>query len=302
MVVEGLACATYNRFVKKRALILGGIAVACVALARFLWHPLGSEPRYRGKPLSAWLISHWDWSSGDPKAAQRDALRKMGTNSIPFLLSWVAYPGPSKLSIFRLAPSLNLRNTGRELAEASFTGFQVLEADAATAIPELVRLTKGTNLDVALRALTCIEATGRPGIPVVFDILTNRAAYCPDPVFTLLGTMPYLETNVDLIIPGLLQCLHSPRPWLAATAANLLGQIHHRADVVVPALAQRALDPDKDMRCCTIHALGLFQESARPAIPTLLKALHDPELSVRAEASYTLEQITPEYLDPGPIR
>jgi hypothetical protein len=286
--------------VKKRELILLVLGAAFVLGVGF-WYARGSEPRYGGRSLSWWLLSDWGWANvGGPKAAQTEALQKIGTNTIPFLLDWVAYERPaSRFRIFSLAPGLKWRDTRFELARASIRGFEVLGVDARPAVPDLVLLTKGTNVHVALRALVSIEATGQAGIPVVFDILTNRQAYCADSVFSLLGTMRHLGTSVDLVIPGLVECLRSPSPGSAAMAAALLGQISKRPDIVVPALARCVEAPDEDVRYCAVYSLGRFRESARSAIPSLVLALNDSAVGVRREATNGLQRIAPEVLGLG---
>jgi hypothetical protein len=291
----------YNRLVKNREAILLVLGVAFVVGIASFCYVRGSEPRYGGRSLSWWLLSDWGWANvGEPNAAQTEALRKIGTNSIPFLLDWVGYQRPpSRFRTYSLAPGLYFRDTRSELARASIRGFEVLGVDATPAVPDLVRLTKGTNVHVALRALTSIEATGQAGIPVVFDILTNRQAYCADSVFSLLGTMSNLGTNADLVIPGLVVCLRNPSPRTAAMAAVLLGQIGKRADIAVPALARCVEAPDEGVRYCAVYSLGRFRESARSAVPALVLALSDSALGVRCEATNGLQRIAPEVLGLG---
>jgi hypothetical protein len=290
--------AAYNRPVKKWTIVLTSFAGVCMVGICLVCYVRGPEPRYGGKSLSWWLLSDWGWANiGKANTAQTEALSKMGTNSIPFLVDWVAYERPvSRFKVFSSAAGLDLRDTRSELARASIRGFEVLGADGGPAIPDLVRLTKGTNVHVALRALMCIEATGEAGIPIVFDVLTNRQAYCADSVFSLMGTMSCLGTNVELVIPGLVECLRNPNPRAAAMGAVLLGQIGKRPEIVVPALERCFGAQDEGVRYCAVYTIGGFHESARSAVPALIRAMSDSAAPVRNAATNSLRRVAPEVL------
>src|SRR3954447_7784619 len=68
--------------------IIGILALMlCAFLAMVFW-PEKPEPVYKGKKLSEWVIS-----TGTSPASffNREALREIGTNGIPFYLKWIRY-------------------------------------------------------------------------------------------------------------------------------------------------------------------------------------------------------------------
>lgn len=271
------------------ALVICAVALVCVR-----W-PREREPVYQGKRLSGWLISEYRREHGlERESGQRAAILAIGTNALPFLTEWMQLTmRPWTKRMFGFVPELTRFDTRQTLADASLNGFYFLGPRGSAAIPELTQVMRGTNCYTALRALVCVEYTGTAGIPVVLDVLTNRQGYCPDNVFSLWGTMKYLGTNADLIIPALIDCTKTAERRAAATAAVLLGEIKRQPASVVPALARCAKDSDRGVRYCAIHALGRFQGEARAAVPTLLGCLSDPELEVREAATNSLERIAP---------
>jgi HEAT repeats len=273
------------------------IALAIIGAAFIWWiRPQESEPTYRGKPLSFWVISErYGKSRGyglEHDIGQREAIRAIGTNALPFLTRWMQLnAAPWTRYVRGLVPDLTRFDHTKELADGAIGAFEILGSSASPAIPELVQLARGTDLYTAERALFCIEATGPPGISIVLDVLTNRSAYCPDSLFRLQGTTVMLGNNTDLIVPGLISCLTASDPRTAADAATLLGEIKRQPNTVVPALAHSARDSSEYVRYCAIYALGRFEDEARSAVPTLLACLSDPALSVRKVATNSLHII-----------
>src|SRR5438270_12088434 len=68
--------------------------VALVVLAVASW-PGEREPEYKGKKLSEWLLAYRDGLTN--RVVQEEAakaVRQIGTNSLPFLVSWMDYEQP----------------------------------------------------------------------------------------------------------------------------------------------------------------------------------------------------------------
>lgn len=274
---------------RSRKIVLIALAICAAAFVCALW-PRQREPMYEGKPLSRWLVSEYRHYYGrEPENGQTAAILAIGTNALPFLTKWMQLTvRPWTKRMFGFVPDVTALDTRQTLADASLHGFYVLGPRGSAAIPELTQLMRATNCYIAMRALVCVEYTGAAGIPVVLDVLTNRQGYCPDNVFSLFGTMQYLGTNANLIIPGLIDCLRLVDGRPAANAAILLGEIKRQPATVVPALVRSAKDSDQDVRYCAIHSLGRFQGEARAAVPTLLDCLRDPVLDVREVATNSL--------------
>src|SRR3954468_3281451 len=83
---------------RRRKIILGILAlVLCGILAAALW-PEPSEPVYKGRKLSEWLMEPHKsigCRGGGWPVEVKNAISAVGANGIPFYLEWVAYePGP----------------------------------------------------------------------------------------------------------------------------------------------------------------------------------------------------------------
>jgi hypothetical protein len=75
-------------------LVLLACALA-VVVAALVW-PREKEPEHQGKKLSEWIAYR---NSGDIGAheMERHAVRAIGTNALPFLVTWIAYERPAWL-------------------------------------------------------------------------------------------------------------------------------------------------------------------------------------------------------------
>src|SRR6266436_6483630 len=108
------------------------------------------EPVYQGKTLSQWLAPECRYE------ASAEAIREMGTNALPQLLSWATYETPlwrgtlCRASL-RWSPRLAhmfYDKTGEYTGRATW-GFYMLGPRASPAIPSLVRLIKGPQTNDA---------------------------------------------------------------------------------------------------------------------------------------------------------
>jgi hypothetical protein len=174
---------------RRRKMMIGFLAlVACGILVVAFW-PEKPEPVYDGRKLSEWLrivaTSRNGWSEEHTKAI--DAL---GTNSIPFLLEWLAYePGLPKKAQFKLAEIspewLPLQGPSEDSklhrAWAAYSALTVFREKAEPAIPQLLSYAtnfargrgKGlpTDPDLSMYALIAI---GRPAVPAILNLMTNE--------------------------------------------------------------------------------------------------------------------------------
>src|SRR5580765_3093759 len=127
-------------------LVVGAILVA---LALTFWACLQkSGPRYKGRSLNYWVHDYWPLRTAPAKTPKpEEAIRNIGTNALPFLLSWIQANEPSyrgKLSwrMSRLPDRLK-----PEWARSGYTPFQLQSAHAfkalgALAIPAVPQLAK----------------------------------------------------------------------------------------------------------------------------------------------------------------
>src|SRR4051812_14802182 len=73
---------------RRRKIIIGILALVVVEVLAVVFWPEESEPVYKGKKLSEWVIR----TGTSPELFfNREALREIGTNGIPFHLKWIRY-------------------------------------------------------------------------------------------------------------------------------------------------------------------------------------------------------------------
>lgn len=288
---------------RRRRVII--ILAACVfaGIGLFAFWPGGREPEYGGKKLSEWLGSDMR-----PNGDTFDAVRTMGTNALPQLVSWLDYERPpwqyKLMEIGRkISPRLWNRLYGRDLKVTRMNNavwaFDILGAQAAPAIPALVHIMKTGPTNSADSAAYVLGGVGEAAVPVLLDILTNRQAY-PLLQTGRLGTMirgPL--TNGALLVPTLASYLTNQDTELRGNAASMLGELRAEPITVVPELAKLVRDRNKNTRYRAIVALEKFGGNARPAVPFLLPVLSDSEKPIRGAAMDALNAIAPEVLTNG---
>jgi hypothetical protein len=241
------------------------------------------QPYYKGRSLATWLLLYHDANQrfpADPEPAQ--ALRAMGSRSLPYLVNWLAYerppwkdkvlatlngvPPPVKTLSTNLSTRLQKEWARRENGyRASLWGFGVLGRTARPAAAELGQLALRGKGPVADRAAR-----------VLID----------------------MDTNAAPAIAPLINGLHSPDERVAARAIWLVQIVKCAWEPAVQPLITTAKEGNPKLRLPAIAALGSFGDTAAPAIPFLLEASGNLETKVKAtEAlmcipSYALPKLT----------
>src|SRR5580765_8198129 len=129
-----------------------GSAVVLVAGALAIWAARGPrEPTYEGRVLSDWLNHHVASSAAVPPSGSpgwnkaEEALRAIGTNGIPVLIDMLQAKEPPRLVRTladlgrRIGLRINLRPAWERIEEAEYA-FHVLNTNAVSAVPELIRV------------------------------------------------------------------------------------------------------------------------------------------------------------------
>jgi hypothetical protein len=139
------------------------VAVCVVAAIVLLWPRGEREPVYQGKKLSEWIKGASLVPAQPDLEKRREALRHMGTNTLPFLVRWIDGGEPPKLSRFDATAAkvrgplgsawTRFRRGQVRRAGDSVWAFSVLGASARPAVPELVALSHSTNRYVVINAL-----------------------------------------------------------------------------------------------------------------------------------------------------
>jgi hypothetical protein len=146
-------------------------AILAVALVRLMrTQSKEPEPTYEGRTLSQWMATNAISAvSGDISTSDKaeEAIRKIGTNAIPFLLRWIAEEPPIPPGVAAKLPASVTQNRAAQLVidgphnERAFDStyaFSILGKNAITAVPQLKLLMADTNRPVtASRATTALS-------------------------------------------------------------------------------------------------------------------------------------------------
>ncbi len=231
------------------------------------------DPVYDGKRLSVW-VQGFDLSNyGPPKQLAwreaEEAVRRIGTNAIPRLLSMLqAKDSNLRLKFIRLAQRQQFIRVVyvpayRKNIQASYA-FGAVGSSASNAIPELIRIYRLNNSSVDSQELI---------------------------VATLGGIGPAAKNAIPLLIEV---AFTNTNTSVSANSLWALGEIHSEPEIVVPALMKFLHDPRSEFRRVTAFALAKFGTEASPAIPSMLELLKDQDLAVRFSVTNALEAIDPE--------
>jgi hypothetical protein len=115
-------------------------------------------------------------------------------------------------------------------------GFRILAPTSPQVSKELARLIDTWPERPGIRALVTAMNLGPTGLPIFFNMATNRAAPAPLRCAALSGiqfvfsgqgtnTAANFSTNNIPLIPGLVQCLEEPDPTIRAAVASTLRAI-----------------------------------------------------------------------------
>jgi HEAT repeat protein len=290
------------------------LAVAfVVGLTALVWR-CPREPRYQGISLSGWLRAYRPIGATASAASREqqaaDAVRHIGTNALPFLVSWIQdYENPPPWKVRLLRYVWKLASPARESlletiskrvlrAERAAWGFEILGEAARPAIPDLLRVADQGNPASSYLATSALAFLGKDGLLPLLALMTNSPSMLGKEAtmsaVRSLSQTQYLGTNAHPAVVLLIKYLSDP--LLAPSAAEVLGSLGLESDIIVPALAECTHSDNPELQIAAATSLARFGASARPAVPELLKMLDDPSASVRDEATNALQQIAPEAL------
>lgn len=206
----------------KKRYVVAIIAIAVILLAGLHKNP---EPRYNGRSLSQWLRDYeaFGTHAEADQSAAADAVREIGTNALPFLITWISYGNTNWHSLFRATAkmpgmskpygSFSRRLNQRVILGAG--GFTILGTNAAPAVPALVYLATNQASPMAISALWSI---GRPAMPALKTILENPSNPSWESVLIILaaGSDPWLSPQ------ELAKYLNDPDPSVRTRAKRIL--------------------------------------------------------------------------------
>jgi HEAT repeat protein len=247
--------------------------VATAVLAVIAWASLSGPPNpvYQGKRLSVWLKRYDNLSNLNPYKNLTDrqepdtAVRQIGTNSIPMLLSMLRAKDSNltlkTISLLKKQHFLKFNYVTAQMQEnEAAEAFQALGASASNAVPELVKMYSVNNSINAQYAIVLSLAHIGPEAKGAIPLLLQLAA-----------------TNKNEIVAGI--------------SVNALGFIHGEPDQVVPALRHLLHDPNSHLQLFAAQSLADFGVDAKPATSDILELLHDGSEQLRGVAHMALIRI-----------
>ena len=213
------------------------------------------QPSYGGKTLGEWLANRWVTNSasgyiiyGQTSKESDEAIRKIGTNGIPTLLRMIeANDSAFKMRLGSLLARKRLityRDSGWLRGDAMHA-FTVLGTNAASAVPELIRIYQ--NADPSLTTRNCVAVA--------------------------LG---YIGPQAREALSMLLKEFSDTNSYVRYHAALAVRRIGGDPAVLIPAFRaalQRTAKLDGDelaIRSVAAEALGDFGREAEEAVPDLL--------------------------------
>lgn len=278
---------------KERAWAVTGISVALggTLVLAAIW-PERAQPAHGTKTLQEWLELRNSGNIRDLTDESQTAIRAMGTNALPYLVSMVSARDSSlRLKLRAWAgknPSIRkwIRTSNGERLRGA-AGLEALGPIAAPAIPELIPLLGDEQ--TAYPAALALGAIGEIAVPPLVQCLTNTNAWLRVSAVQAINFMHGAEGA----IPSLVTCLTDPEPAVRSSAAIALGDMRKQPDTVVPRLIALLDDAESTVRQAGTIALGLYGSQARAAKEKLTRMQNDPSSEVRQAANSAMNKILP---------
>ena len=232
------------------------------------------EPVFQNRRLSEWLLDYSQSRSN--RAAAEAAIRAIGTNALPYLVSELQRTENADVGRAKKKVEERLKTrivSGADRAYLALAGLEMLGTNAAPAIPELIELFRDAEpyyggQDPAYQASRALKRIGPLATPALIAATTNgnemiRVHSC----FTL-GELA--ATNG---VPALIARLDDSSRMVRIRAAIALGTLHADEEKAVAALGRALDDADSAVRFSAALALGQFGTQASSAATKLQMAL-----------------------------
>jgi RNA polymerase sigma factor (sigma-70 family) len=258
----------------KTAVVVGVAAILAVGTTTVVVKEINNRPGYyKGKSLSEWLVNLDDQHPGPANDEAADAVRHIGTNGLPTIISMLQMNNP--------------------MHHSAVLACQLLGVGAKPAIPALMKLLNDGYANGYVGV--AMGRIGQDAIGPLTEALTNEDASVRTEVASSLGGMPFYSGKSDIqmsdAIPTLITCLTDKSSYVRSIAAYSLGRIKGEESTVVPALIKSLDDSDIWTRWNSCLALGQFGAQANSAIPALLAKLNS---DARGTAAIALVKIEPD--------
>jgi len=269
------------------------VSFLCIVASAMLTWRMGPspEPSYEGQSLTHWL-DRYNEAERTEGIAVSDAIRAMGTNTLPYLLRHLRQkPSTLKLNLFLVAEEYHLALFSppriTPYLGPSLLALRALGSTAKPLVPDLLRMFED-NKTMAVGGLA-LFSIGTESIPAFEEACssTNSTARIEAAIF--LAVLPndshsepdYLCTWSKFRANSPLQ-VYVTRPWSKYLIVDLASQARNHRDVAV--------------RRASIEALANYNRTSQNDQPqtvakTLRKAMNDPDAGVRQAAVEALKEM-----------
>ena len=191
------------------------LAICAAGLLWLLW-PQQREPRYEGNSLSEWLSLYRQPIGANTRIQSEeaaDAVRHIGTNALPLLVTWVQEAQdlpPRRQRLFATVWGWSSGTPGRAVllefiggrqlrAQRAFWAFEMLGETARGAVPDLARVAREAEGPTATSAVTALGYLGKDAVLPLLSLITNtaRPLRIRHQALISLREMEYLGTNAN---------------------------------------------------------------------------------------------------------
>lgn len=222
---------------RRKLLMVIAAVVAVVGAIAFFRRDI--EPRHQGRSLSQWLMIYYESDRPNADRALRpvaaSAIRAIGTNALPCLLSWIRFETPSwhrdlaRVMPMRVGNSRPARATvyrSYHQAEAARLGFRLLGTNAIGAMPELkLMMQDPSHPETANRAIEVLSRLGPPAFALMEDGLANTNQPFRESIALFLGLNTASSVGTNTCLPLLTNALGDPDPEIRTTASNMIKRL-----------------------------------------------------------------------------
>lgn len=201
-----------------------------------------TQPVWKGRQLSAWVE---ELNDADPQKAARaeTALRHIGTNAIPYLLSSLSSAETPVTEWLETGGRSELRLTGAVIA------FRVMGSSAVNALPALgVLLTNQmttTNVGTAYAVAQSMAGIGGAAEPLLLAALNHPSSNVRRA--SLVGLID-LGEEAHGAMPFIMEKLNDPEPEVRGLALFFLSDAPGQRDLKLRVFKEASKDPDRQVR------------------------------------------------------
>ncbi|MEW6304722.1 MAG: HEAT repeat domain-containing protein [Verrucomicrobiota bacterium] len=269
------------------------------------------EPSYEGVKLSVWLADLDFPRVGDTmdipvlppnmtpdqiKAAE--AVRKIGTDALPFVLDMLNPDEPSLRRRFRelMKKQSVVKMSALAPATEQFRAVRACQALgplAEPAVPYLIEMLAEPDRKKRMDINRALKGIGPNAIDRLVSALSHTNAQVRAEAAAVLGLNGQAASRA---VPPLIRCLKSSDKNERSAAARSLGRIATHPEVAVPELRHVLVsDEYSHARMSAAYGLSGFGAKATDAVPDLLRALtNETDRSTRIWATNALKKIDPQ--------